>query len=185
MSAPDMKGLIEKRMQEIRNLQERVLPVKVGREVTESVRENFRREGFYGQSWKSPYRRTLGFSGAKGSYGTLLSGTNHLMSSTDYVPGRGNVRIRNNADYAQVHNEGANIPVTPKMKKFFWAKHYEAGGGVKGKDISAEASFWQRMALKKTGSNIKIPKRHFIGPAPQVDRLVKELIDKELKKLNL
>lgn len=149
MSVPDMNNEIKKRIFELKRLQERVLPVKVGREVTESVRENFRREGFYGQSWKSPYRRTLGFSGAKGSYGTLLSGTNHLMSSTDYVPGRGNVRIRNNADYAQVHNEGANIPVTPKMKKFFWAKHYEAGGGVKGKDISAEASFWQRMALKK------------------------------------
>lgn len=178
MSVPDMNNEIKKRISELKRLQERVLPVKVGREVTESVRENFRRGGFYGQPWKPPYRRTLGFSGAGGSYGPLLSGTNHLMSSIDYVPGRGNVRIRNTADYAQVHNEGANIPVTQKMKKFFWAKHYEAGGGVKGKDISAEASFWQRMALKKTGSRIKIPKRHFIGPSLQVDRIVKTIIDK-------
>lgn len=42
MSALDMKSLIENRIQEIKRLQERVLPVKVGREVTESVRENFR-----------------------------------------------------------------------------------------------------------------------------------------------
>ncbi len=69
------------------------------------------------------------------------------MSSTDYVPGRGNVRIRNTADYAQVHNEGANIPVIPKMKKFFWAKHYEAGGGVKGKDISTSSVLPHRLTI--------------------------------------
>ena len=195
MSAPDIKGIVEKRLQELKRLQERVLPVKVGREVTESVRENFRKGGFYGKTWKSPYRRTLGFSGAGGSYGTLLSGTNHLMSSTDYVPGRGNVTIRNTADYAQVHNDGAEIGVTPKMKRFFWAKYYEAKGrdmplasgrhsnSRKAQDLNGEAAFWQRMALKKPGSRIGIPKRHFIGPSPQVDRIVKGIIDKELNKI--
>ncbi|MGP1610256.1 MAG: phage virion morphogenesis protein [Candidatus Cryptobacteroides sp.] len=186
MSAPDIKGIVEKRLQELKRLQERVLPVKVGKEVTESVRENFRKGGFYGQPWKPPYRRTLGFSGAGGSYGPLLSGTNHLMSSTDYVPGRGNVIIRNNAEYAQVHNEGAEIGVTSKMKRFFWAKFYEAGGGKggrKAKELQGEAAFWQRMAIKRPGSRIRIPKRLFIGPSPQVDRIVKTIIDKELSKI--
>ena len=42
MSVPDMNNEIKKRISELKRLQERVLPVKVGREVTESVRENFR-----------------------------------------------------------------------------------------------------------------------------------------------
>ena len=195
MSVPDMNNEIKKRISELKRLQERVLPVKVGREVTESVRENFRKGGFYGQPWKPPYRRTLGFSRAGGSYGPLLSGTNHLMSSTDYVPGRGNVIIRNNAEYAQVHNEGAEIGVTPKMKRFFWAKFYETAGkdtplksgkpsaSKRAQQLRGEAAFWQRMAIKRPGSRIRIPKRHFIGPSPQVDRIVKTIIDKELSKI--
>ena len=40
MSVPDMDNEIKKRISELKRLQERVLPVKVGREVTESVRES-------------------------------------------------------------------------------------------------------------------------------------------------
>ena len=180
MPAPDIRKMIQDDLKELKRMQERVLPVKVGRAVQASVRENFRKGRFYnGPEWQEPMRRELGFSGAGGQYGTLLSGSNHLMMSTDYVPMTGRVLIRNLVHYASVHNDGDQIPVTQRMKKFFWAKHYEAEE-LRGKG-SAEADFWKNMALKKPGGRIKIPRRHFLGPDRAVDKIVKDVVNTELR----
>ena len=65
------------------------------------------------------------------------------------------------------------------MRKFFWAKHYEAEE-IRGKG-SVEADFWRNMALKKPGGRIKIPRRHFLGPDKAVNKIVKGVIDTELR----
>ena len=78
-----------------------------------------------------------------------------------------------------MHNDGDQIPVTQRMKKFFWAKHYEAEE-LRGKG-SAEADFWKNMALKKPGGRIKIPRRHFLGPDRAVDKIVKDVVNTELQ----
>lgn len=180
MPAPAFSEMIRKNLEDLQRLQQRVLPVKVGRAVQESIRENFRKGSFYGRNaWAPPLRTTLGFSGAAGQYGPLLSGSNHLMMSTDYVPMNAKVLIRNFAQYAAVHNDGDQIQVTQRMKKYFWAKHYEAED-LRGKG-SPEAEFWGKMALKKPGSNIRIPERHFLGPGPAVDKIVSGVIDTELR----
>ena len=181
MPAPDLIGMVQEDLKELLRLQQRVLPVKVGRAVRDSVRENFRKGRFYnGQSWQTPLRTSLGFTGARGQYGPLLSGNNHLMMSTDYVPLPGQVIIRNPVEYASVHNDGDQIPVTQRMRKFFWAKHYEAEE-LRGKG-SVEADFWKNMALKKPGGRIKIPRRHFQGPSTSVDMIVRKTVDTELRK---
>ena len=180
MPAPDIRKMIQDDLKELKRMQERVLPVKVGRAVQASVRENFRKGRFYnGPEWQEPMRRELGFSGAGGQYGPLLSGSNHLMMSTDYVPMTARVLIRNLVHYASVHNDGDQIPVTQRMKKFFWAKHYEAEE-LRGKG-SAEADFWKNMALKKPGGRIKIPRRHFLGPDKAVDKIVKDVVNTEIR----
>lgn len=180
MPAPDLIGMVQEDLKELLRLQQRVLPVKVGRAVRDSVRENFRKSRFYnGESWQTPLRTSLGFSGAGGQYGPLLSGSDHLMMSTDYIPLPGQVIIRNPVEYASVHNDGDQIPVTQRMKKFFWAKHYEAEE-LRGKG-SVEADFWKNMALKKPGGRIKIPRRHFLGPGAAVDKIVKGVVDTELR----
>ena len=180
MSAPDFRKMVQEDLKELQRLQRRVLPVKVGRAVQASVRENFRRGDFYGgQDWEDPVRKKLGFSGAGGQYGPLLSGSNHLMMSNDYVPMDGRVLIRNLVQYASVHNDGDQIAVTQRMRKFFWAKHYEAEE-IRGKG-SVEADFWRNMALKKPGGRIKIPRRHFLGPDKAVNKIVKGVIDTELR----
>ena len=51
MPAPDLQGEINRALKEIMRLKDRVLPVKVGCAVRDSVRDNFRRGGFYGESW--------------------------------------------------------------------------------------------------------------------------------------
>ena len=172
-------------------LKDRVLPVKVGRAVRDSVRENFRKGGFYGQPWTPPMRTSLGFDGP--GYGPMLSGTNHLMMSTDYITEPGRVIIQNPLVYAQIHNEGGDITVTKKMKGYFWSMYYKRGlvgemyGKAKGKknrqkadNLNAEAQFWRNMALKKVGDKIKIPQRQFLGEHPEVNRIVQEVINQEL-----
>lgn len=180
MPAPNIAAAIKKNVDELIRLQTRVLPVKVGRAVQASVRENFRKGRFYnGQPWQTPLRTDLGFHGAGARYGPLLSGSNHLMMSTDYVPMPGRVLIRNNEIYAPVHNDGAAITVTSKMKRYFWARQIESR--KRFGDDSPEASFWKNMAIKKPGSSIRIPQRHFLGPSPEVDRIVKGIVDAELQ----
>lgn len=192
MPAPDLQGEVTRALKELMRLKDRVLPVKVGRAVRDSVRQNFRRGGFYGQPWSPPLRIKEGFDSGPG-YGTMLSGTNHLMMSTDYIPEPGRVTIQNTLVYAQIHNEGGEITVTKRMKSFFWSQYYKRGlvGGMyskgkgkknqqKAETINKEAEFWRAMALKKVGSKITIPKRQFMGEHPEVDRLVKDIINQEL-----
>ena len=192
MPVPDLQGIIQKQVKELIRLKDRVLPVKVGRAVRDSIRENFRKGGFYGATWSPPMRIEQGFDSGPG-YGTLLSGTNHLMMSTDYFPEPGRVTIQNTLVYAQIHNDGGEIAVTKKMKSFFWSQYYKRGlvggmyGQAKGKKnqqkaetLNKEAEFWRAMALKKVGSKIKIPQRQFMGEHPEVDRIVKDIINQEL-----
>lgn len=181
MSVPNFSEMVKRDLADLQRLRDRVLPIKVGRAVQAGVRENFRRGNFYGSAqWLTPLRTSLGFRGAGGKYGPLLSGSNHLMMSTDYyVPKPGTVVIISDTPYSNTHNEGEEIGVTTKMRKYFWARHLEDK-----KRYGAEApetEFWKRMALKKPGSHIKIPRRHFLGPDKAVDRTVNDIINNELE----
>ena len=102
------------------------------------------------------------------------------MMNTDYEPLPGKVIIRNNEVYAATHNEGDEIGVTQRMRRFFWAKHYEHKERM---GVNApETEFWKRMALKKPGSRIKIPRRHFLGPSKEVDTIVQDIVNKGLQQ---
>ena len=102
------------------------------------------------------------------------------MMNTDYEPLPGKVIIRNNEVYAATHNEGDEIGVTQRMRRFFWAKHYEHKERMGAN--APETEFWKRMALKKPGSRIKIPRRHFLGPSKEVDAIVQDIVNKELQQ---
>ena len=181
MSAPNIEKTIQRELEDLKKLYLHKLPIRVGVVVRDSVRENFRQGNFYnGERWQTPLRTSLGFRGATGQYGPLLSGSNHLMMNTDYQPLPGRVIIRNNEVYAATHNDGADIGVTERMKRFFWAKHME--DKTRLGENSPEAEFWKRMALKKPGSRITIPRRHFLGPSKEVDAIVQKTINNELQE---
>lgn len=178
MPTPDIEGLVKTRLAELMDLVNRKLPVKVGSKVRASIRNNFRKSRFYnGQAWQTPLRTNLGLDGP--GYGPLLSGTNTLMSSVDYIVGPARVTLRTVLVYAKIHNDGGEITVTKKMKGYFWSKYYDAGGNNNG-SMTKEAEFWRNMALKQVGSTIKIPQRQFLGDDPEVTRIIQETIDKEL-----
>ena len=96
--------------------------------------------------------------------------------------------------YAAIHNDGGEIVVTEKMKRFFWHKYYEATGSFgrkkngerrndkRTRQLSTESDFWRFMALKRAGTTIRIPRRRFLGTGPEVERIVREIIEDNLNE---
>ena len=94
--------------------------------------------------------------------------------------------------YAAIHNDGGEIVVTKRMKRYFWHRYYAATGtfgrrkdGSLRKDkrnasLSTEAEFWKHLALMKEGGRIKIPRRRFLGASPEVEQAVREIVEENL-----
>lgn len=78
--------------------------------------------------------------------------------------------------YASIHNEGGNIPITAKMRAFFW---FQSKNEALTK---VERNYWRGMALKK-GSSIKIPKREYLGKSSVLNNKIIRKVDFEIKKI--
>ena len=162
------------------------IKVKLGEEFD----RNFERKAFFDEKWpatKLTYHR-----------GSLMMRTGRLRKSllSPKVTSNG-IIWSSSLPYADIHNNGGEMRVTPQMRKFFWAKYYqtssattkkkngEASSSARNRKLSIEAEQWKALALKPIGSIIKIEKRQFIGSHPQVDKHIKEVINhnfEELKK---
>ena len=111
MTTTEFQALLKTKQKEIENLQDRVLPIKIGAIAKAHFQNNFRESGFVDnglRSWK-PAKR-LSYEGKSNKVDTrnktLLSDRNHLFSSIEYTYQPGIVTIRNEVPYAAVHNEG-------------------------------------------------------------------------------
>ena len=142
---------------ELEKLIGRTLPVKIGAKAKSLFQENFRKGGFQDgglQAWQVTRRQLLG-KGADAQRGPLLSSRQVLYKSIAYTPERGAVTIYSNVKYAAIHNEGGTTVshprITPKMRRFAWARYYAAGGGKKGQNgkETGDAAMWKAMALTK------------------------------------
>ena len=91
-------------------------------ELSDEFDKNFEREAFFSEAWQ---RRK---SPARGS-GHLLVDTGGLRQSIQSKSDDQSITFFSTAPQAAIHNDGGEIKVTPKMKRFFWAKYYEATGG--------------------------------------------------------
>lgn len=135
-------------------------------ELSDEFDRNFERKGFFSDKWKPrahEYRR-----------GSLLMVSGAMRRSTQGEVSGNGVRFTSAEPYTSIHNEGGQITVTAKMKRFFWAKYKETG------DES-----WKFMALMKVGKVLTIPQRQFIGDGPGTQRIIRDVIDDNLKKFNL
>lgn len=163
-------------------------------ELTEEFDENFERQAFFTQAWarrKSPTRPN----------GHILVDSAKLRRSIKSRVNDNSIMFYTNEPHAAIHNEGGEIVVTAKMKRYFRHKFYESQGGFKRKEgpkpektlsdggfyawtskmrLNTEADFWRAMALMKVGSTIRIPKRQFLGTSPEVEATVREIIEKSL-----
>lgn len=154
-------------------------------EMTDEFDRNFERQAFFSEAWqrrKSPTRPG----------GSILIDTGRLRRSVSSRTTENSITFYTDLSYAAIHNDGGEIRVTKKMKRYFWHKYYEATGsfgrrknGEKRKDkrtvqLTGEAEFWKFMALKKEGSMIKIPRRRFLGVSPEVEKAVREIIEENI-----
>lgn len=152
-------------------------------EAVEHFREGFRRGGFIDKGldkWDVTRRQSVPFNGAPGKYTPLNSRTGSLMHSIDGRLEPGGVTIFSDEPHAKIHNEGGRIPVTKRMRRFFWAMHYESKQKYGAKN--PEAQFWARMALKR-GDTIRIPQRRFLGRSASLMKKLTDMLQRDLKRI--
>lgn len=146
---------------ELRKVVRRILgDIRV--ELGDEFDQNFERQGFFAEKWqrrKSPIRGD----------GHILVASGDLRKSIRSRSDDHSITFYSDLAYAGIHNEGGEIKVTARMKRFFWHKYYET------KD-----EFWKAMALMKEGKTIKIPRRQFLGMAPEVETEVRKIIEDNL-----
>ncbi|QFQ11558.1 phage morphogenesis protein [Pseudoprevotella muciniphila] len=154
-------------------------------EMSDEFDRNFERQAFFSEAWQR--RKSATRPG-----GHILVDTGRLRRSIQSRTTENSITFFTTEPYAAIHNDGGEIVVTTRMKKYFWHKYYEATGSFgRKKDVSrrndkrtvqlsGEAEFWKFMALKKAGTTIKIPRRRFLGTSPEVERAVRTIIEENL-----
>lgn len=197
MTVKEFSKMFKEREAQVADLFARVLPVKLGNMAKEHFKDNFRKGGFVDTSLEAwPKAKRQAGDSAQSSYGPLLSGRNRLFSSVDYRAGTASFVVFTPVAYARIHNDGGvtNPNVTPKMRRFAWAKYYEATGITKEMDkdqkksladsAGEKALMWQRLALtRKTKLTIKIPQRKFLAPSASLDKAMDKKIKEEINKI--
>ena len=158
-------------------------------ELGEEFDQNFERQAFFSQAWarrKSPTRPG----------GHILVDTGGLRRSVRSEIRENSIVFCSEHPAAAIHNEGGEIKVTARMKRYFWHKYMSAAGvlvfcrrkdGTMRRDkntrhIADVADFWKAMALMKVGSTIKIPQRKFLGTSPEVETAVRQIIEENLNE---
>ena len=155
-------------------------------DLSDEFDQNFERQAFFSEKWarrKSPIRPGR----------AILVDTGQLRRSIRSVTSDTSIRFFTTLPYAAIHNDGGEIRVTARMKRFFWHKYYETASsfgrrknGELRRDkrtvrLTAEAEFWKCMALKKEGTKIVIPRRRFLGASPEVEQAVRKIIEDNLE----
>ncbi|MPS73998.1 MAG: hypothetical protein E2590_12760 [Chryseobacterium sp.] len=150
---------------------------------------NFERKAFFDKKWPATKLRN--------TKGSLMVRSGNLRRSIQ-SPKTSNTGIiwTSSLPYSNIHNKGGEIVVTEKMKRFFWAMYYKTSGALtriksgelssnqRNMRIKSEAEQWKALALQKVGAKMKIEKRQYLGHHPQIDKFLKEIVDKNIKDLN-
>lgn len=146
----------------------------IGIESINHFKQSFEDEGFTDaslQKWESRRSKRLTRNEQK-----TLSDSGELAEAMDYTVNGHELIITNDKPYAEIHNEGGEITVTPKMRSFFIFKHYEALE-LGNNDV---ADMWQAMFFSDV---LKIPKRQFIGESEMLNTNIMEKIVRELDRI--
>jgi len=156
-------------------------------ELTDEFDKNFERKAFFDKPWentKIPNRK-----------GSLMMRTGKTRRSVRSKQTNNEINWSSSLPHASLMNEGGEIIVTEKMKRFFWAMFYKANGAVtktakgdtrnnqRNKKLSEEAATWKALALQKVGAKMKVKQRQFIGDHPQVRQCIDQVVDRNMKEL--
>jgi hypothetical protein len=160
-------------------------------DLTDEFDRNFERKAFFDKPWESTK-----FPNHRGS---LMMRTGKTRRSIRDKQTGTNISWSSSLPHANLMNEGGEVVVTERMKRFFWAMFYKSDGAItmkrdKGKNVvvrntgrnkrlSAEAQMWRNLALQKVGSKMKIKQRQFIGDHPIVRQRIEHVVDLNFKEL--
>ena len=175
----------------------------IGVELKEEFDRNFEREAFFNERWARRKHRDDESRGLLTRSGDLRRSVKEGVTQTDH-----SVIFSSDLPYAAIHNKGGTITVTARMKKYFWYRYLLIMGSKRNRpdkspfteklkrkkngelrdnkhngELSEEAKFCKRMALKRIGSKIIIPKRQFIGLHPEVERIILEIAERNSKEI--
>mgnify|MGYP000447284352 FL=1 len=201
MDIKEFSKLIRAKQKEIDTLMRRKMPIRAGSLAKRHYQENFRKGGFVNNGlkpWSKTKRQLGGGTSAASQHGPLLSTRHYLFDEVRYETGDYRVKVMNTVPYAPVHNWGATLTpaVTPRMRRFAWAKYYQATGKPKARTkgrksaenapsgaLTPEAQMWRGLALtKKKQLRIKIPQRQFIGPSRELDNAMQADFEKQIEQ---
>jgi phage gpG-like protein len=156
-------------------------------DLTDEFDRNFERKAFFDKPWEN--------TSIPNHKGSTMMRTGKLRRSVRSKQTNNDITWSSSLPYASLQNEGGEVIVTEKMKRFFWAMFYKANGAVsvtkkgdarnndRNKRLTAEAATWKALALQKVGAKMKIKQRQFIGDHPQVRQRIEHVIDKNMKEL--
>lgn len=153
-------------LQEYNQLRNR-LPNKIAITAVNFFKRNFKVGGFVDKPFQKWKKSQMNKRTTMVQSGNLRRAIKKLRVSRNRVV----VGIGQHIPYAQIHNEGGQIPITPKMRRFFWAKFKETG-----------KEHWKNMALTKK-KHLEIPQRKFIGDTKALEITIERMMIKELKTL--
>ncbi|MBS6470382.1 MAG: phage virion morphogenesis protein [Bacteroides sp.] len=140
-------------------------------EMSDEFDKNFERQAFFSEKWqrrKSPIRN-------EGR--AILTDTGALRKSIGSRTTENSITFFTSLPYAAIHNDGGEIVVTKRMKRFFWHKYYEATGAF-GRRKDGKLRKDKRNV--RLGSTIRIPRRRFLGTSPEVEKAVREIVEENL-----
>jgi phage gpG-like protein len=180
---------LEKQLKKVLN----TMPTVIGQTSVNHFQENITKRQGVPTSGSLQRFKSRVFESNRGRSKGILNDTGNLVDSIKIISRSSNcvnVGIRaSEIPYAELHQHGGKISVTDKMRKFFWAKHYEhasSAGRSRGKrsiSSSREANFWKAMALKKKNSMITIPKRQFMAVTPDLEKTILRTIKTEMNQI--
>ncbi|WP_241279755.1 hypothetical protein [Chryseobacterium cucumeris] len=145
----------------------RTFPQKAAITMVNFFKRNFEVGGFVDvpfQRWKKSR-----YPGARATM--VRSGnTKREIKKLQVSESKAVVGIADHNHYAKIHNEGGEILITPKMRRFFWAKYKETGN-----------DYWKRLAIT-SWTHIDIPQRKFIGDSKALEITLDRMLIAELRK---
>jgi phage gpG-like protein len=171
----------------------RTLPRLVGNEVVNFAKDNFRRQGFLGDTFERwPARKV----GAKRNTGrAILIDTGKGRRATRVVRADWNeVVVGNDVPYMRFHNEGVNnVTVVQNVKAHARKMKSKNGlgaiaGGMNKKGNAQKVRFGQTssgvrfVAAHSRKYKLKIPRRKFIGNSPYLNRNIQRMIALQITK---
>ena len=156
--------------------------------LTQEFDRNFERKAFFDRKWAST--RLIN------KRGSIMARSGKLRRSVNKSVSGTSISWNSSLPYASIHNEGGEIEVTAKMKKFFWAMYYKSSGGitktkkgetrnnVRNTSLTIEAKQWKSLALQPVGTIMNIEQRQFVGWHPKVDITIRKIATFNIQEVN-